>query len=284
MTILPTPLPFRTAGLIGWPVAQSRSPMLHTYWLSKYAIPGAYLPLPVAPGRVEAALRGLVALGFSGCNVTIPHKQEAMRLVDRVDPAGRRMGAINLVVVEADGSLSGYNKDGYGFIENLRDAELGWRGGAGPAVVLGAGGGARSVVASLLDEGAPEIRLTNRTRARAEAIAAEFGGPVRVLDWAERHAGLAGAALLVNTTNQGMVGLPALDLALDALPSAALVCDIVYNPLDTPLLLAARRRGNKVVNGLGMLLHQARPAFEAWFGVAPEITTELRATVEATIS
>jgi shikimate dehydrogenase len=274
---------FKTAGLIGWPVAQSRSPMLHNYWLNKYAIPGAYLPLPVAPGRVEAALRGLVALGFSGCNVTIPHKQEAMRLVDRVDPVGQRMGAINLVVVEADGSLSGYNKDGYGFVENLRDGGPGWRGDAGPAVVLGAGGGARSVVASLLDQGVPEIRLANRTRAHAETIAAEFGEPVVVLDWAERHAALAGAQLLVNTTNQGMIGQPALDLALDALPGAALVCDIVYNPLETPLLAAARRRGHPVVNGLGMLLHQARPAFEAWFGVAPEITPELRAAVEATI-
>jgi shikimate dehydrogenase len=284
MTAMTNPPPFRTAGLIGWPVAQSRSPMLHGYWLRKYAIQGAYLPLPVAPGRLGVALRGLSALGFAGCNITIPHKQEAVRLVDRVDAVGRRMGAINLVVVEADGSLSGYNKDGYGFIENLRDGDPGWRGDRGPAVVLGAGGGARSVVASLLDEGAPEILLAIRTAARAMAIAAEFGAPVRALDWAERHAALAGAALLVNTTNQGMLGQPPLDLALDALPGTALVCDIVYNPLDTPLLLAARRRGNPVVNGLGMLLHQARPAFEAWFGVAPEITAELRAAVEATIS
>jgi shikimate dehydrogenase len=278
------PLPFRSAGLIGWPVAQSRSPLLHGYWLRRYAIPGAYLPLPVAPGAVETALRGLAALGFAGCNVTIPHKQEAMRLVDRVDAVGRRMGAVNLVVVEADGSLSGYNKDGYGFIESLREAAPGWRGGTGPAVVLGAGGGARSVVASLLDEGAPEIRLANRTRARAEALAAAIGGRVVVVDWAERHDALAGAALLVNTTDQGMTGRPPLDLKLDALPEAALVCDIVYNPLETPLLLAARRRGNRAVNGLGMLLHQARPAFQAWFGVAPEITPELRAAVEATIS
>ncbi|OJY65062.1 MAG: shikimate dehydrogenase [Rhodospirillales bacterium 70-18] len=274
---------FRAAGLIGWPVFQSRSPKLHGYWLEKYAIPGAYVPMPVAPGRLEDALRGLVALGFAGCNVTLPHKEAAAKLVDRVDPAGRRMGAINLIVVEPDGSLSGYNKDGYGFIENLRDGKPGWRGDAGPAVVLGAGGGARSVVVSLLDEGAPEIRLLNRTRARAEQLAAEFGGPVTVLDWERRHAALAGAALLVNTTNQGMVGQPPLDLALDALPTAALVCDIVYNPLETPLLAAARGRGNAVVNGLGMLLHQARPAFQAWFGVLPEITPELRAAIEATI-
>jgi shikimate dehydrogenase len=193
------------------------------------------------------------------------------------------MGAINLVVVEADGSLSGYNKDGYGFIENLRDGQTGWRGDAGPAVVLGGGGGARAAVVSLLDAGVPEIRLTNRTRSRAEQLAGQFGGPVQVLDWAERHGCLGGAALLVNTTNQGMIGQPALDLALDDLPRTALVCDIIYNPLITPLLAAAAARGNPTVNGLGMLLHQARPAFEAWWGILPEITPELRAAVEATI-
>ncbi|MFI4983506.1 MAG: shikimate dehydrogenase, partial [Nevskiales bacterium] len=246
---------FKAAGLIGWPVFQSRSPKLHGYWLEHYRIQGAYLPMPVQAGRLEAALRGLVALGFAGCNVTIPHKEAAAKLVDRVDPVGRRMGAINLIVVQPDGSLSGYNKDGYGFIENLRDGKPDWRGDAGPAVVLGGGGGARSVVVSLLDEGAPEIRLINRTRARAEQLAQEFGGPIRVLDWERRHAALAGAALLVNTTNQGMVGQPALDLVLDELPPTALVCDIIYNPLDPPLLVAARARGNPTVNGLGMLLH-----------------------------
>jgi shikimate dehydrogenase len=278
------PKTFKAAGLIGWPVFQSRSPKLHGYWLEKYGIAGAYMPMPVQPGRVEDALRGIRALGFAGCNVTLPHKEEAARIVDRVDRVGERMGAINLVVVEPDGSLSGYNKDGYGFVENLRDGQAGWRGDAGPAVVLGGGGGARSVVVSLLDEGAPEIRLANRTRARAEALAAFFGDRrVRVLDWSERHACLGDAALLVNTTNQGMIGQPALDLALAELPRTALVCDIVYNPLETPLLDAARARGNPTVNGLGMLLHQARPAFQAWWGVLPEITPELRAAVEATI-
>lgn len=277
------PAGFRAAGLIGWPVAQSRSPLLHGYWLERYRIAGAYLPMPVAPERLEAALRGLAALGFAGCNVTIPHKERAMRLVDRVDPVGRRMGAINLVVVEPDGSLSGFNKDGFGFIENLREAVPGWRGDAGPAVVLGAGGGARSVVASLLDEGAPEIRLVNRTRARAEAIATEFGARVTVLDWVERDRALAGAALLVNTTRLGMTGQDQLDLRLDALPRAALVSDIVYNPLETALLADARARGHAVVDGLGMLLHQARPAFAAWFGVEPEVTAELRAMLAATI-
>jgi shikimate dehydrogenase len=274
---------FKAAGLIGLPVFQSRSPKLHGYWLEHYQIAGVYVPMPVQPPHLETALRGLAALGFAGCNVTIPHKEAAAKLVDHVDPVGRRMGAINLVVVQPDGSLNGFNTDGYGFIENLRDGKPWWRGDAGPAVVLGGGGGARSVVVSLLEEGAPEIRLINRTRARAEQLAQEVDGPIRVLDWNERHAALGGAALLVNTTNQGMVGQPALDLALDELPRAALVCDIVYNPLEPPLLLAARVRGNPVVNGLGMLLHQARPSFQAWFGIFPNITSELRATIEATI-
>ena len=222
-------------------------------------------------------------MGFAGCNVTLPHKEEAARLMDRLDPVAQRMGAVNLIVVEPDGSLSGYNKDGYGFIQNLCDGKRDWDAAAGPAVVLGAGGGARSVVASLIEEGAPEIRLINRTRTRAEELAAQFGAPVKVFDWSERHAALVGSALVVNTTNQGMIGQPPLDLDLGALPSDVLVCDIIYNPLETKLLADARARGNPVVNGLGMLLHQARPAFEAWFGVLPEITPELRAAVEATI-
>lgn len=277
------PKTYRAAGLIGNPVFQSRSPKIHRYWLDKYDIAGDYILMPVRPEALQAALRGLPALGLAGCNVTIPHKEAAAKLVDRLDPTAQRMGAINLIVVEKDGSLSGYNKDGFGFIQNLYDGKPDWRPQAGPAVVLGAGGGARSVVVSLLEQGVPEIRLINRTRARAEQLQAEFGGPITVLDWAERHAALAGAALLVNTTNQGMTGQPPLDLMLDALPVSALVCDIIYNPLEPPLLVAAKARGNAVVNGLGMLLHQARPAFEAWWGVMPEITAEQRAALEATV-
>jgi shikimate dehydrogenase len=277
------PKTFRAAGLIGWPVFQSRSRMLHTYWLEAYGIPGVYVPMPVQPGRVEAALRGLAALGFAGANVTLPHKAEAARLADHVDPVAQRMGAVNLIVVQPDFSLGGFNTDGYGFIQNLRDGKPDWRADAGPAVVLGGGGGARSVVVSLLDDGAAEIRLLNRTRVRADQIAAEFAGRVRALDWEKRESALAGAALVVNTTTQGMIGHPPLALRLDELPGDALVCDIVYNPLETPLLVAARTRGNPTVNGLGMLLHQARPAFAAWFGVLPEITAELRGAIEATI-
>jgi shikimate dehydrogenase len=274
---------FKAAGVIGWPISHSRSPKLHNYWLQHYAIPGVYLPLPVRPKHLEAALRGLGALGFVGCNVTIPHKEEVVKFVDAVDPVARQVGAVNTIVVRPDGSLSGSNTDGYGFIANLRDGRPDWRADVGPAVVLGAGGAARSVVVSLIDAGARQIRLINRTRVRAEQLADALGSGVRVLDWDARHAALAGAALLVNTTNQGMAGQPPLDLELNDLPRAALVYDLVYNPLHTPLLRTAQQRGNPIVDGLGMLLHQARPAFQAWFGVLPEITAELRAALAATV-
>lgn len=278
------PRKYRLAGLIGDPVFQSRSPMIHRHWLREYDIAGDYVLLNVPADRLEQALRGLPALGFAGCNVTIPHKEAAARIVDRLDATAQRMGAVNLVVVEADGSLSGYNTDGFGFIESVREAKPDWRASAGPAVVLGAGGGARSVVVSLLEQGAPEIRLLNRTRARAEQLATEFGALVSVQDWFARAQAVAGAALLVNATNQGMTGQPPLALPLDALPTDALVCDIVFNPLLPDLLIAASARGNPIVGGLGMLLHQARPAFAAWWGVMPEATPELRASVEATIT
>jgi shikimate dehydrogenase len=268
---------------MGWPVGHSRSPALHGHWLRRHGIAGAYVPLPVRPDLVAAAVRGLAALGFAGCNVTVPHKEAVLAAVDRADPLARRIGAVNLVVVQPDGSLSGSNTDAYGFLANLRHMRPGWRADAGPAVVLGAGGSARAVVASLLDEGAPEIRLLNRTRARAEDLADGLEGRLRVLDWDRPAAALADAALLVNTTSLGMQGQPPLDLELAALPAAAVVTDLVYVPLETPLLAAARARGNPVVDGLGMLLHQAVPSFEAWFGVRPEVTAELRAAVAGTL-
>jgi shikimate dehydrogenase len=206
-----------------------------------------------------------------------------MQWVDHVDPLGQRMGAINLVVVQADGALHGFNTDGYGFIQSLRDAKPDWRADAGPIVVLGGGGAARAIVLSLIDAGAPSIRLINRTRSKAQALADEFGPVVAVFDWSERHDALAGAAMLVNTTDQGMHGKTDLDLRLDALPTDALVCDAIYIPLETTLLASARARGNLTVNGLGMLLNQARPAFKAWFGVDPEVTPALREALIATI-
>ena len=284
----PASPPFVLAGVIGWPVAHSRSPLLHGHWIAEHRLRGAYVPLAVAPGRLEAALRGLPALGFAGCNVTIPHKVDTLHRVDRVEPLARRIGAVNLVVVRADGTLEGRNTDAFGFVQSLREGQPAWRADAGPAVVLGAGGAARAVVAGLIDDGAREIRLLNRTTERAAELAADLrpgDGACRleVLPWTARHAALEGAALLVNTTSQGMHGQEALDLRLDALPREAVVCDAVYVPLETPLLAAARARGNPVVDGLGMLLHQARPAFEAWFGVRPEVTQGLRLKVEATL-
>jgi shikimate dehydrogenase len=273
---------FVLAGLMGWPVMHSRSPKLHNYWLGAHGLAGAYVPLAIKPEGLRAALRALPALGFSGCNLTIPHKEAALTLVDKLDPLARRIGAVNTVVVAADGSLEGQNTDAFGFVESIRETQPAWRADRGPIVVLGAGGGARAVLVSLIDQGAHEIRLVNRTPARGEALARELGGPIKTLRWEHRQAALDGAAMLVNTTNQGMVGEPPLDISLDTLPARALVSDIVYIPRETPLLAAARKRGNPTVNGLGMLLHQARPAFRAWFGIMPEVTPELRALIEAT--
>jgi shikimate dehydrogenase len=277
----------RLAGIMGWPVSHSRSPALHNFWLDQHGIDGVYVPLAVLPERLPQALRALPALGFRGCNLTLPHKQMALSIVDRVDPVAKRVGAMNTVVVANDGSLEGSNTDIYGFRENLRDCAPDWRPTAGAAVVLGAGGSARAVVAALIEAGVEEIRLVNRTQARAAAIAAELGvGSTRIAiaAWEERKFVLEDAGLLVNTTSLGMAGEPDLDIDLARLPSAAIVVDNVYVPLETPLLAAARRRGHRVVDGLGMLLHQGRPGFEAWFGVPVTVTPELRAAVLMTLS
>jgi shikimate dehydrogenase len=269
----------RVAGVLGWPVGHSKSPRLHGHWLERYRIDGAYIPLPVAPEHFVAALRALARLGFAGANVTLPHKEAALAAVDRADALARRIGAVNTVVVAPDGTLDGSNTDG--FIENLRQNASGFDASFGPAVVLGAGGAARAVVAALADAGAPEIRVVNRSALRAERLIEALGGPCRLVPWAERAAALDGAALLVNATTLGMTGQAALDLPLDRLPTGAVVNDIVYVPLETALLAAARRRGNKTVDGIGMLLHQARPGFRAWFGVDPEVTPALRGFVLA---
>ena len=274
---------FLLAGVMGWPIMHSRSPKLHGYWLDHYGLTGAYVPLAIKAEGLEVALRALPALGFAGCNLTIPHKEAALRIVDAASPLARRIGAVNCIVVRADGSLEGRNYDAFGFTESLRERAPDLRFDAGPAVVIGAGGASRAILAGLMDEGAPEIRLINRSPARAQALAAEFGAPVRAWPWEARVQALEGAAILVNTTSQGMVGEAPLDLALDVLPLSALVVDIVYVPLETHLLAAARARGHRVVDGLGMLLHQARPAFEAWFGIDPKVTPELRALIEATL-
>lgn len=274
---------FLMAGVMGWPVMHSRSPMLHNYLFNQYKLAGTYVPLAIRPEGLAAALRALHPLGFSGCNLTIPHKQQAMTIVDEVDTVAKSIGAISCVVVRPDGTLAGSNNDCYGFIQNLKQAIPGWRADAGPITVIGAGGGSRAVCYGLAQEGAREIRLVNRTFARAQGIATEFGGPIKAYPWEQRHDLLEGVAMAVNATSQGMVGNPALDIRLDKLASSALAADIIYIPLETPFLAAARQRGNRTVNGLGMLMHQVRPAWKAWFGIDPEMKAELRALVEKTI-
>jgi shikimate dehydrogenase len=276
------PHAFGIAGLLGWPVAHSRSPVIHNYWIERYGLQGRYVLFAVPPERLADALKGLSALGMRGCNVTTPHKQTVMPLIDHVDPLAQRIGAVNTIVVEADGSLRGFNNDGNGFVQSIRDAQPDWRPGTGPITVIGAGGAARAVVASLAAQDAREIRIVNRTYERAQELASLFGPPASALRWEQREEALEGIALLANATNQGMAGKPALDLALDRLPKTAIVGDLIYTPPVTPLLAAARARGNLTVNGLGLLLNQARPAFEAWFGVMPEITPELIRAIEAT--
>ncbi len=274
----------KLAGVMGWPVHHSRSPRLHGYWLDHHGIDGIYVPLAVAPDRLEQALRALNALGFQGTNLTIPHKETALSIVDEATATARRIGAVNTVVVGPDGRLVGDNTDGFGFMANLLAEERSWQADGGPAVLLGAGGAARAISVALIEAGAPELRLVNRTIERAERLAEILrrmanGAVVTVVPWEERENALDRANLLVNTTSLGMEGQPALEIGLDELPAPALVTDIVYAPLETDLLARARARNHAVVDGLGMLLHQGRPGFSAWFGVDPAVTDELRRVV-----
>lgn len=271
----------KKAGVMGWPVAHSLSPALHEFWLKQYGIAGSYEALPVPPDKLAEALRMLKMRGFAGCNLTIPHKEAALPLMTRLDEAARRIGAVNTVVVDPDGMLSGSNTDGFGFIENLRAAVPDFNPRRSPAVVLGAGGAARAILCALIDAGAPEIRLVNRSPERARTLANSLDGPIRIGSWEQRAGLLAGAGLLVNATSLGMTGQQSLDIALENLPTTAMVNDIVYAPVETPLLRQARMRGLHAVDGLGMLLHQARPGFKAWFGIEPRVTPELRRAVLA---
>jgi len=272
------------AGVMGWPVLHSRSPLMHNYWMAQQRLAGTYVFLEIKPGALEAALRAMHPLGFYGCNLTIPHKLDAMTIVDEVDDVARKIGAISCVVVREDGSLFGTNNDWLGFIGNLKQQQPAWRADAGPVAVIGAGGGGRAVCYALLQQGATEIRLINRTSEKAAFIAGEFGGPIQVLPWADRHDALDGVAMAVNVTSQGMVGEPALDLRLDRLSQSALAADIIYTPLESAFLAAARERGNRTINGLGMLLHQGPPAWKMWFDVEPTVTAELRERMEQSIA
>jgi shikimate dehydrogenase len=265
----------RLAGVLGWPVAHSRSPRLHGFWLERHRIDGAYLPLPVRPERFAAAVRALRDLGFQGANVTLPHKEAAFAVCDTVDATAHRAGAVNTLVFRADGAITGSNTDGWGFLAGLRQAAPTIDIAATPVTVLGAGGSARAIAAALLDAGCPRLTFVNRTRERAEALRAALGGPVQAAGWDEAPALLPATRLLINTTSLGMKGTPSPDLPLERLPDDAVVADIVYVPRITGLLAAAAARGLSTVGGLPMLLHQARPGFRAWFGVDPEVDDEL---------
>lgn len=278
--------PIPRAFVVGHPIAHSRSPLIHGYWLSQHGIPGSYERLDVAPEAFPDFLRGLPDSGFRGGNVTIPHKEAAFALADTLTPRAKTIGAVNTLVVEPDGRVRGDNTDAPGFCAHLdHSLGAGWPERAGgTAVVLGAGGAARAIVVGLAENGVRRILIANRTRTRAETLAALAPGIGAALDWNDLPDALAGAGLVVNTTSLGMKGQPPLDLDLTPLPATAAVADIVYAPLETDLLAAARRRGLAAVDGLGMLLHQAVPGFEAWFGLRPAVTPGLRDRIVADLS
>jgi shikimate dehydrogenase len=273
----------KRACVIGWPVEHSRSPLIHRYWLAQYGIDGAYEKVAVPPEELEEFLGSLFERGFTGANVTLPHKEAALRLADSADAAARAIGAANTLWFDDDAELQATNTDAHGFMTHLMGEAPHWNKSSRPITVLGAGGAARAILYGLLQAGAAKVRLMNRSRDRAEVLARSSDGVVEVIDWSQRNEALAGCGLLVNATSLGMTGKPPLDLNLAALPPDAIVADIVYSPLETPLLAAARARGNPSVDGLGMLMHQAVPGFQRWFGVRPEVSPELRAHLAASL-
>jgi len=272
---------FKLAGVVGFPIGHSRSPRLHRHWLRSYGIPGDYVPLQVERDNFEAVIRMLPKMGFVGCNVTIPHKLAALDIADQVTDRATLIGSANTLIFRADGKIHADNTDGYGFIANLRQNAPDWDPAAGPAAVIGAGGAARAVIVSLLDAGAPEILLSNRTRLNADSLRATFGSKVTVVDWVHAGAMLNEAATVVNTSSMGMTGGPEFKLNLEHLNPRSVVTDLVYTPLRTRLLDVAEEVGCTTVDGLGMLLHQAVPGFERWFGHRPEVDAATRAAVLA---
>jgi shikimate dehydrogenase len=266
------------AGVIGWPIAHSRSPRLHGHWLGRLGLPGYYVPIGVPPDRLATSLDSLIRLGFRGVNVTLPHKEAVLQLAGSVSDAARRIGAANTLTFGKDG-IHADNSDAYGFRESIRDAFPDWRGARGPGLVVGAGGASRAIIYALLEEGVPELRLANRTRARAEALAAHFGPKVVPVEWDAAADAADGCAIIVNTTSLGLSGQPPLTLDLHRAQPDAIVTDIVYDPLETAFLACAREQGFQTVDGLGMLLHQGVPGFCAWFGLTPVVDDQLRAHV-----
>lgn len=272
MTLPKIPL----AAVIGHPIAHSKSPQVHGHWLKKFGLKGHYIPIDVEGGDLKKVIKTLPKMGFVGANVTIPHKERVMELVHQVTDRATLIGAVNTLIFLEDGKIIGDNTDGYGFIENLRQGVPDWQPDAGPAVVLGAGGAARAVIASLLDAGVPEILISNRTRVRAEQLRDVFGMRLSVVEWVQAGNAIEDGLTVVNTTSLGMVGKPELRVPLDGLRKEAVVTDLVYNPLQTQLLAAAEQIGCRTVDGLGMLLHQAVPGFERWFGLRPEVDDAAR--------
>ena len=266
------------ACVIGWPIEHSRSPMIHNYWLAHYGIEGRYTKEAVRPEDFESFLGHLREEGFAGANVTVPHKERLFALADQRDSDAEAMGAANTLWFE-NGRLMVANTDALGFVTHLDRSAPGWSDGLNSAVILGAGGAARAVLHALLARQVPEIRLLNRTRERAQILADAFDRHIEVGDWSDRENALGDAGLLINTTSLGMAGSPKLKIELGNLAANAVVMDIVYVPLETDLLRRARAQGLRVVDGLGMLLHQAAPGFEKWFGIRPEVTAELRELV-----
>lgn len=267
------------AGVIGHPIAQSKSPLIHGYWLERYGIDGEYLRYDIAPDNLRDEVMRLRDTGLAGFNVTMPHKQAIMEICTTLNNEATRIGAVNTVVFYPNGEIEGRNTDAYGFLENAKESQPGFNWKSGPSLVLGAGGAARAILFALKRDGVTDIRIANRTINRAEELAEEFGATV--YDWDEKEKALTGAASLINTTSLGMTGKDKLDIDLSDLQADALVYDIVYVPLMTDLLLRAKENNLRTVTGIGMLLHQARPGFEAWFGKKPEVTDELRERILA---
>lgn len=267
------------AGVIGSPIAHSKSPALHGHWLRRYGLEGHYIPMNISRDNLADSIKMLPKMGFAGVNVTLPHKEAMIGLADVITDRAALIGAANTIIFRKDGKVQADNTDGYGFIENLKQGAPDWRADSGPALVLGAGGASRAIIVSLIDAGTPEIQISNRTKSRAEALREEFGAKLRVVDWTQIGTVIEDAATLVNTTTQGMVGNPDLRLPYEGLRPTCVVNDIVYTPLRTGLLEEAAKAGCVTVDGLGMLLHQAVPGFERWFGMRPEVDDALRAAV-----
>lgn len=270
------------AGVVGWPIAHSRSPALHGHWLQRYGIEGYYIPIGLRPQDFENGIRSLPRLGFHGINLTIPYKESILAMADTISDRASLIGAANTITFREEGVIHADNTDGNGFLESVRAAAPEFRGEAGPALVIGAGGAARAIVSALLSAGVPEVRIANRTRQKAEMLKEHFGGRIVQVDWERAADAASGAQIIVNTTALGMTGKPPLQMSLDAAPAGALVVDIVYNPLETEFLARARARGLTAIDGLGMLLHQAVPGFESWFGHKPEVDEALRRAVLGT--